>query len=82
MDCRSTLGPGDNFTTILRDCADNAKKTALLIDENGLTRAEGFIQLIELDTADPYIELDNGKRISCSRIVAVNGIFLDDYSQC
>ena len=82
MDCRNTLAPGDSFATILRNCADTAQKVALLLDDNGLTRAEGLIQSMELEAADPYIKLADGKKISCSTIVAINGVFLDDYSQC
>lgn len=82
MDCRDTLSAGGAFKTILRNCAEAGQKIAMLLDEDGLTRAEGFIQSAGLDATDPYIELDNGKRISCNSIVAVNGIFLDQYSQC
>ena len=82
MDCRDTLGSGDSFNTILRNCANTSQKVAMVLDVDGLTRAEGFIQAVELDTANPYIALNDGRRISCNSIVAINGIFLDQYSQC
>lgn len=82
MDCRDTLTQGDSFKAILHNCATTEQKIAMLLDENGLTRAEGFIQSMELDIVTPYIELTNGRKINCSSIVAINGIFLDDYSQC
>lgn len=82
MDCRLTLERGNNFIAILRNCADTGKKVALLVDENGLDRAEGFIKSMKTDTDHPYIEMENGRQIKCSTIVAVNGVFLDNYSEC
>jgi len=82
MDCRVTLGKDETFAAMLHTCMQAKQKVAMLLDQDGLTRAEGHIRCLELDAPQPYIELENGQKISCSSIVAVNGIFLDAYSGC
>lgn len=82
MDKRITLANNNDFIEMLRNCADNGEKVSLLLDENGLTRAEGLIKHMQLDSEQPYFEIENGQQIKCSSIVALNGIFLDDYAQC
>jgi len=82
MDCRVTLGKDETFAAMLRTCMHAKEKVAMLLDEDGLTRAEGYIRCLELDAPQPYIELEDDRKISCGSIVAINGIFLDAYSGC
>jgi hypothetical protein len=82
MDTRQTLVVHASFLQILHELKELQQKASHLIDDNGLCREEGFItQIIEEDKS-AFIHLSNGKTISLQAIVAVNGIFLSDYSEC
>jgi hypothetical protein len=50
----------------------------LLDDENGINRAHGLIA----DLNEKSLRLDSGIPINLSAIVAVNGIFASDYTEC
>jgi hypothetical protein len=54
----------------------------MLLDNNGLIRAEGLIKSINVEAAEPYIEMHGGLRIVLATITAVNGIFVASYSEC
>ena len=82
MDVRKTLNEQETFLQLLQDLFQAHGKASLLVDDNGITRAEGFINAIHADAAPPYIELDNAQKVSIKAIVAVNGTFLPDYSEC
>ncbi len=82
MDSRHTLSVNETFLNTLLGCKAQKEKAAMIVDSNGLTRIEGFIREICLDTPDPYLELDNGSKVLLQTIVAVNGIFLPSYSEC
>lgn len=82
MESRMTLRKNQTFSDILSLHKEQGDKVALLIDNNGLSRAEGKIKTMRNDVAQPYIELDNDQHIDIDTIVAVNGIFADPYSEC
>ena len=82
MDCRVTLRKNENFLETLYNSLSSGGKVNLLFDEGGISRAEGFIKSIHIDAPDPYIELENEIKINLKTIIAVNGIFLQEYGEC
>ena len=82
MDKRLTLKVNETFAEILKDCKQQIAKVAILFDDNGLERAEGFIQHLELDNEKPFLELPGGIKILLSSIKGVNGYFDPSYSEC
>lgn len=67
---------------MLSNCMDAKTKVAMLLDNTGLIRAEGFIKSMEINVAQPYIEMQGGLKIVLGTITAVNGIFVASYSEC
>jgi hypothetical protein len=82
MDCRITLGKSETFLEMLTLCLKEKKKASMLLDQEGLSRADGLIRSIHADGTPPYLELENGQRIEIGSIAAVNGIFAEPYSEC
>lgn len=67
---------------MLSNCMEAKTKVAMLLDNNGLIRAEGLIKSMEINAAQPYIEMQGGLKIVLDTITAVNGIFVASYSEC
>lgn len=82
MDIRNTLSVGEDFLPVLADCKAGKVKAEMIIDRNGLERAEGFLKNVYYQDSDPFIELEDGTIIQVKTIVAVNGLFLPSYSEC
>ena len=82
MDCRVTLSNNDSFLSMLQHAYKSGEKVNVLFDENGMTRAEGLIKMIQTDHSNPFIEIENGLKIQVKDIIAVNGIFLPEYGEC
>jgi hypothetical protein len=82
MDIRTTLKNNETFFEILSICLEDKTKVAMLLDNNGLLRADGFIKSINAEAPQPYIEMQGGLRIVLATITAVNGIFVASYSEC
>lgn len=82
MDCRTTLNNNETFLKLLQSLSRSGDKVSLLLDDKGITRAEGFIKVIHTDIPDPFIELTSGMKIITRTIVAVNGVFLPEYGEC
>ncbi|KAA6440406.1 hypothetical protein FEM33_07350 [Dyadobacter flavalbus] len=82
MDLRTTLSVNESFMEMLSDCKNRGAKAEMILDINGLERAEGIIQQIFSDDPNPYIELQDGKKIAEKTIIALNGIFRPEYSGC
>lgn len=82
MDQRITLGKGESFINMLTECWNNKQVVALLYDDQGLARAGGLIKKIVSIPSGFIIRLQSGLRLDISKIVAVNGVFLDSYSEC
>ena len=82
MDCRVTLNAKETFVEMLTAAHQSGQKVSLLIDENGITRAEGIIRAMHIGEASPFIELDNGNKVQLNKLVAVNGVFLPAYGEC
>jgi hypothetical protein len=82
MDCRITLQSDETFLGLLSQCQQAHEKVAMLLDIDGLTRAEGFIKTINSEAPSPYIEMESGQKIAIATISAVNGIFAPGYAEC
>jgi hypothetical protein len=82
MDIRTTLKSKESFIEILSNCLEDKTKVAMLLDNNGLIRAEGFIKSINTEAVEPFIEMEGGLRVVLATITAVNGIFVVSYSEC
>jgi len=82
MDSRVTLNLDESFLEILETSFTKGEKVYLLLDENGLVRAEGFVTAIHKNPVTTSIELEGKKRIDLKTIVAVNGIFKPEYGGC
>jgi hypothetical protein len=82
MDIRKTLIVSETFRKILLDLFNAKSKAALLYDDHGMTRAEDFIKEFREDGEESYIILENGQKIFINNIIAVNGTFLSQYSEC
>lgn len=78
MDKRETLGNNNNFTTLLQELQTSGQKASMLVDSAGLTRIEGVITKV----APEHVELTTGESIPIHTIMAVNGLFKDDFSTC
>ena len=81
MDTRITLDNKETFFQILKDLHAAEAKASLLYDKNGLTRYEGLIVNITA-APKPCLLLQDGLEIPLSSVIAVNGIFAPDYSEC
>jgi hypothetical protein len=84
MDQRDTFQNLSQLHSIVSGLFTEKQKASLLIDSNGLTRVEGEITFIEQqgDPAKTVITIDNVDQINLSQIIAVNGLFRSDYSEC
>jgi len=78
MDCRDTISKEQTFLKMLREEHASGNKINLLADSGGLTRVEGHI----LAVRDNELELEGGTVVPISKIVAVNGVFSSDFSEC
>jgi hypothetical protein len=82
MDSRKTLVVTETFRQMLLELYQSKTKASLLYDDHGLTRAEDYISDFIDDGADSSIILGNGQKIPVNNIIAVNGTFLSQYSEC
>src|SRR6476620_11685963 len=78
---RETLPAKASFHEIILSLYQKKDPVNILYDDNGLTRANGYIKYLN-ENESPYLVLENETRININSIVAVNGIFASDYSEC
>jgi hypothetical protein len=84
MDQRATFESLSQLLSIVSDLFVQKQNASFLVDINGLTRIEGKISFIkqEKDVSKTTITIDNRSEITIDKIVAVNGLFRSDYSEC
>ncbi|HRO47131.1 hypothetical protein [Agriterribacter sp.] len=82
MDTRITLNDKQSFVQLLKQLHADGDKISLLYDSNGLTRYEGLISSILTGSAQPCLLMQDGSEMLISSVIAVNGIFAPDYSEC
>jgi hypothetical protein len=81
-DVRETLPAKGSFYNIIYSLCQEKETANILYDDNGITRANGYIKHLGEQNKSPYLVLDNGVQININSIIAVNGMFADDYSEC
>ena len=81
-DVRETLSAAENFYNLILSVYEKKEPANILYDDNGITRASGNIIELSEENKSKYLTLDNGTRIHINSIVAVNGTFAPDYSEC
>jgi hypothetical protein len=84
MDSRKTINTAQSFLELINEYYANQERVSLLIDQQGLTRLEGLITSVQMkDKAeDAVIQIDKGTSFSLADLIAVNGNFRSDYSEC
>lgn len=84
MDHRNTFKNLQELQAVLLSLHHDKQKASLIIDHEGLTRTEGIITSIEQKNKDDetIFEIDYTKRFSLKQVIAVNGLFRWDYSEC
>ena len=82
MDKRGTLSANESFTELLKRCYEGKEKVSMILDDGGLQRKEGTLKSIYLDAQPSYFELEDGSKVYLHSVVAINGTFLSDYSEC
>jgi len=82
MDKRETFGSPQKLLAILNNLQQ--QQVSLLVDDNGLTRMEGTITAIEEESnaANAVVTINGADKILLRQIIAVNGVFRSDYSEC
>lgn len=82
MDLRTTLAVKESFIEMLVDYKNRGAKVEMILDINGLERAEGVIENIYPEDSAPYLVLEDGRTIVEKTIIALNGVFRTEYSGC
>ena len=82
MDCRLTIDKKTGFLKMLQEAFASRKPVNMLLDDEGLTRANGTITSINTKENATVITLNDHTNISMDKLVAINGIFSDDFSEC
>ncbi len=82
MDSRHTLQTNETFLAMLTESFATGQKLALLIEEEGITRTEGYITALNKESANPYFVLNGDQTILVSQVIAVNGVFRPEYGEC
>jgi hypothetical protein len=84
MDQRETFDSLQKLKTILCGLYQQGERASLLVDSDGLTRMEGRIASVKemADLGSTVITLEQGEWIYLKQIIAVNGQFRSDYSEC
>lgn len=85
MDQRQTFGTSEELKAILANPGQSPAKVSLLLDRDGLTRLEGTIESMDENNPYPEILINTGNqtiRVYLREIIAVNGIFRSDYTEC
>ena len=77
-----TLKTDETFLEALTSACKKNDKVYLLLDENGLIHVEGIAKTINIRSSSHILELQNGREIDIRLVVAVNGTFLPEYSEC
>lgn len=83
MDQRETFSNEAELLSVISRFFEQKLLVSLLIDQQGLSRIEGYIGAIEIsdDIRKTTITVSDNK-ISLEEIIAANGLFRSDYSEC
>ena len=84
MDKRETFDDLQKLKAILKTLWQQQSKASFLIDDNGLIRVDGVVSFID-EQADlnlAIVTIDDDNNILLKQIIAVNGQFRSDYTEC
>ncbi|MGN6163958.1 MAG: hypothetical protein ACTHOF_05385 [Flavisolibacter sp.] len=84
MDKRETFDDLQKLKAILKTLWQQQSKASFLIDDNGLIRVDGVVSFID-EQADlnlAIVTIDGDNNILLKQIIAVNGQFRSDYTEC
>lgn len=81
-DTRETLPSQGSFYDLVMTLFQQKQKAALLYDDNGVTRGNGFITAVFEKDDRHWIRLNDEVEIAVDKILAINGLFSSYYSEC
>lgn len=81
-DTRQTISPNESFYTIVKELFESKQKAGILYEDNGVTRANGYITMLFEKEGKPWMRLNDDLEIAIDKLYAVNGTFSSDYSEC
>lgn len=81
-DTRETLPANGNFYDLVMTLFQQKQKAALLYEDGGVTRGNGFITAVFEKDGRHWLRLDDKLDIPVDKLYAVNGTFSSDYSEC
>jgi len=81
-DTRETLPPNGSFYELVMTLFNQKEKAAVLYEDNGVTRANGYITEVFERDGKRWLRLDNDLEIDIAKLYALNGLFSSDYSEC
>ena len=84
MDQRVTFANSDELFSFVSELFQQGKHASMLIDREGLTRAEGKITAITPNTNvdETLVTVNDIDSFAIKEIMAVNGTFRSEYSEC
>lgn len=78
MDQRQTFKTLEELSAILKKIQQEDTQVSLLVDSEGISRLSGRITAMSSDT----LQINGEGQLLLREIIAVNGIFHADYSEC
>jgi hypothetical protein len=84
MDQRQTFKDSDQLFSFITEIFQQQQHASLLIDKDGLERAEGKITSIDPnnDVDKTIILINDTTPVLIKEIIGINGLFRSDYSEC
>ncbi|WP_207510991.1 hypothetical protein [Longitalea luteola] len=81
-DLRETLPAKGSFYELVVKLHQEKQQAAMLYDDGGVTRANGFITTVFEKDGKHWLRLDDQLEIDIEKLYAINGLFSSDYSEC
>lgn len=81
-DSRETLPAKGSFYEVVMNLFQQKQHAAMLYEDGGVTRANGFITNVFEKNGKHWLRLDDKLDIEIEKIYAINGLFSSDYSEC
>ena len=84
MDCRGETVRAEMFYNILSAYMTNKEKVDLIVDREGTERIHGVVKDIQTDEKilRSRVTMNDETGFVINQVIAVNGIFRDDFSEC
>lgn len=81
-DTRQTIPANGSFLELIMALFEQQQTASVLYEDNGVTRANGLISEIFDREGAKWFRLADGTEIGVASLIAVNGTFSSDYSEC